>query len=88
MATLVRLGANPLLKNAAMRGPLQLLGLKCFPPNRFSNKTELKGNKFREAKNVLWLGHAENFMEISFAHQGSLLRLQWNLSNVDTLGAW
>lgn len=42
MATLVRLGADPLLKNAAMRGPLQLLGLKCFPPNRFSNKTELK----------------------------------------------
>ena len=40
---LIRLGADPLLRNTFNSSSAQMLALKCFPPSRFSDKQEEKG---------------------------------------------
>ena len=43
---LIRLGADPLLRNTFNSSSAQMLALKCFPPSHFSDKLEEKGTVY------------------------------------------
>ena len=43
VAFLIRLGADPLIKNVYDSSPVQVLALKCFPPAKLTDKLEEKG---------------------------------------------